>query len=762
MAILPCGLCALVVVCLAMSRPSAASRTESPDAVPWWSAGEFASIQKSAEQLRAAGDYPAMERLYRGAVETARRAGNPQAQINYSTALANTHLFLYRYGDAVDAYEQARRLANATRDWPSACVVAAGLANVYLFVGDLPLARAVIEEGLAAARRPNVPPYYEVLLELQYARLNSGTDSTIAAIYDAIEVARNQYDPQSQDSKFLTLEAEAWDLLGEEYLRRDRLDLAETAFTGAYRLRLFQRPMELRFSYWRLGSLRLAQERFEEAELLTGKAIEANTKTGASLSNGVLFHQRGTIRQARGSLDQALQDFDAAVNGGEQWRSIVPSNQSARTAADAELDRRVFRSFIVAASRRALRDGDEEWASKAFFAAERNRAYSLRPLPRLQGGVGQSPNQLEIFPNGSTLTLFQRGLRNSELVLSFYTDAGESYLWAVTRDSLHLYALPAADEIGKAVERFQTALIHRDEEASSLGSEIYGTLFGQLKPDEARKTDWILSLDGPLFDLPFAALRAHNAYLVESHSLQVSPSAGFLTNRNTAETAGGFLGVGDAIYNTADARVRRSGNAVLPADGQLNRLVASDREISRSAQAWSAKHFGDEPRFLRGEAATRIQFLDSLAARPAAIHLATHVVTDAPSEGGTPQASIAFSIGNQSRPELLRTPEVADLDVKGSLIVMTGCSSGTGEIRPGAGLLGLTRAWLLAGADTVLATGWPVEDTAGDLLPAFYRQLASHSAAEALRRGQIEMIRSGTWQADPAYWAAFRLTGGAR
>ena len=105
---------------------------------------------------------------------------------------------------------------------------------------------------------------------------------------------------------------------------------------------------------------------------------------------------------------------------------------------------------------------------------------------------------------------------------------------------------------------------------------------------------------------------------------------------------------------------------------------------------------------------------------------------------------------------------MARLRVPGALVVMTGCSSGTGDIRAGAGILGLTRAWLVAGASAVMATGWAVEDFDGDLLPAFYRNLQTSSPAEALRRSQVEMLHSGTWQADPAYWASYQVTGGAR
>ena len=89
---------------------------------------------------------------------------------------------------------------------------------------------------------------------------------------------------------------------------------------------------------------------------------------------------------------------------------------------------------------------------------------------------------------------------------------------------------------------------------------------------------------------------------------------------------------------------------------------------------------------------------------------------------------------------------------------MTGCATGTGDARAGAGLLGLTRAWLMAGASGVLSTVWPVEDSPGEIFSRFYEYYPETSAAEALRKSQVEMLR----HARPAQWASYQLTGGLR
>jgi CHAT domain-containing protein len=121
---------------------------------------------------------------------------------------------------------------------------------------------------------------------------------------------------------------------------------------------------------------------------------------------------------------------------------------------------------------------------------------------------------------------------------------------------------------------------------------------------------------------------------------------------------------------------------------------------------------------------------------------------------------IAFSTGITGEPEFLTTSDIASMHVPGALVVLSGCETGAGSIRPGTGLLGLTRAWQMAGASAVVATAWPVADSTGAIFTSFYRNLSEMGPAEALERSQIEMIRSGTWRAKPAYWAAYQLSGG--
>jgi CHAT domain-containing protein len=106
--------------------------------------------------------------------------------------------------------------------------------------------------------------------------------------------------------------------------------------------------------------------------------------------------------------------------------------------------------------------------------------------------------------------------------------------------------------------------------------------------------------------------------------------------------------------------------------------------------------------------------------------------------------------------------EIERWKVHVGLVVLSGCHSGAGAVLPGTGLLGLTRAWLTAGAQSVLASRWATPDEEGDLFYAFYRALSGQRHAdstEALRAAQLEMIHAGGWRSKPQYWGTYFVVG---
>jgi CHAT domain-containing protein len=815
MAFLTC-LCLVLTLWMVGSRPGAAIKAGSSSS-SWWGSQASLPIQEAAARYRQAGDFAAAERVYQQGYEEAKRH-DIYSQVRYLISIGGCRLVLVRYRSALETLTEARRLAAAIGDREDLGTIALNLSSTYLQTWDVAAALRAAEEGRAAMEglnHPDAKPH--LLLQLGRLRAMLKDDSASDFLEKGIEAAQEWGDIEK--------EARGWDLLGEERLARHQLPEAERALTEAFHIRALHYPAELGFSYFRIATLKLAQGDLETAARFNQRALAAAQSGKPAWPEHLLRHQRGQIHLAQGQVEAALSDFSSALDLSERWRLGVLPAISPLTSSNAGLELQVFRSFIEVAAAQALRTGDARLAAQSFQAVETNRAASLREslalaevwrqkLPpeywetrsklstenarslragpskstdadRLQlrltemeaeAGLAFSGKKGENFRTQTSLTHFQRGIGDSELLLSFRLGEPESYLWAVTREALSLYRLKSAERIRGAVENFRDAARAGRPEAEGLGEQLYQELFGQLKPEEFSRPSWLLSLEDSLFELPFAALVAERkngkvVYAVEKHSLQVVPGALLLSRTSGSDRQGaGFLGVGDPIYNVADPRwptawtARRRGSGIFGFFGraetsqnteELGRLVASADEVEASARSWR----GGGATLLEGRDATPGKFLTSLSPPPAVIHLATHVLTPA---GRHEQAFLAFGLSQPAGMQYLATSDIAMLHVPGSLVVMTGCSTASGDAQAGAGILGLTRAWLMAGAGAVVATGWPVTDSRGDLFSRFYYHLQSIPPAAALRQAQVEMIHSSTWRTTPAYWAAYQMTGGAR
>ena len=810
------SLCLILSLGLTGSRYAPVSHSGSPDSQSWWDRDPL-HIGKRALDSRRTGDWGGAAAIYHEGYRTALEHGEKQAAVRFLMSEGGCQLLDYRYRDALKSYLLARNLAASIHDAADLGAIALNLSSVYLQVWDKPAALRVAEEGLAATPK-STRVYWRAQLLLQLGRIHGllGSGDAAADFADGIEAAR------AQDA--VLVEATGWDFLGELQLAGGRLAAAERSFDEAYRLRIvFHLPEELGYSYARLGALRLAQGELKNALAFTERALLATRRGAASWPEHLLLHQRGRIRLAMGQERAALSDFSDALDAVARWRLDVLPARSSLTNANIALEQQIFHSSIEVAAEHAAKTGDVAWARKAFQATEVNRAASLReslalnsawqdrvpaeywdilrqlaqneaagPLTardrnatrrlrlkltemEAEAGLRFQPKKDEIFASQASLIHFQVGLRDSELFLSFFLGKQESYLWAVSRESLRLYRLAGEEQIAEGVQGFREALAGGVAEVTAeRGRQLYRTLFGRLDLAEQGKTAWLLSLEGVLFEVPFAALvterQGGNAvYLVEKHSLQSAPGAlllGIAKKPGPTGKAGRgwFLGVGDPVYNRADPR---SGGTGFEKPLEMERLVGSGEEVEASARSW---RLSGTATVLKGPAAVRERFLAMVRSRrPDVVHLATHVLTlpDARERGLIafglqPRSLSEIVLGRRPPSQFLGTAEIAALDVAGALVVMTGCSSGVGDVEAGAGLLGLTRAWMMAGAGAVVATAWPVEDNSGEMFSRFYGHLGASTPAEALRKTQVEMAHADGWRSAPVNWASYQLSGGDR
>ncbi|MEM6353725.1 MAG: CHAT domain-containing tetratricopeptide repeat protein [Cyanobacteria bacterium P01_D01_bin.14] len=236
-----------------------------------------------------------------------------------------------------------------------------------------------------------------------------------------------------------------------------------------------------------------------------------------------------------------------------------------------------------------------------------------------------------------------------------------------------------------------------------------------------------------LFLVPFPALQASaDDYLIDHHTILTAPTIQAVSATASTGNWQNPLIVGNPS----------------PMPQALAALPYAETEALRIAEM-----LGTSP--LVKAAATESTIKQHLA-QADLIHLATHGFFNA---SDPLQGSLALSASGQ-QDGFLTAKEILDLPLSARLVVLSACDTGRGQIT-GDGVIGLSRAFLAAGADQVLVSLWQVPDDAtGELMVSFYQQLEQgQSEARALRQA---MLSTREAYPHPYAWAAFTLIGNAR
>ena len=163
-----------------------------------------------------------------------------------------------------------------------------------------------------------------------------------------------------------------------------------------------------------------------------------------------------------------------------------------------------------------------------------------------------------------------------------------------------------------------------------------------------------------------------------------------------------------------------------------------------------------------GREAVRERLLSASKSGPLAVlHVATHGVADEsePARSGLWCAAPADS----APPGFVSLGDIAEMGLRADLVTLSACETGVGRLERGEGVMGLTRAFLVSGAQSVIVSLWPVNDrSTAALMESFYRSLLAHGRPrdEALAEARLALMRNRETRS-PFYWAPFVLVGAA-
>jgi CHAT domain-containing protein len=321
-------------------------------------------------------------------------------------------------------------------------------------------------------------------------------------------------------------------------------------------------------------------------------------------------------------------------------------------------------------------------------------------------------------------------LAADETLVEYYAHEGDLFAFVLDQDGVSATRLDGASLAEDVAELRARVQDRRSFDpggaAHALHRRLIAPLAAQLGPGPITVVP-----HGALHYLPFPALWDGSAYLVDTHPVRVLPSASLLR----------FLGGGTAAARQGLLAV---GNPDLGDPRQALRFAEEESvAISRTRP--------ESVVLLRRDATETA--VRNLGGRFRQLHFATHGRFDAarPLDSGLLLAPDARHDG------VLRVDEIFNLQLRADLVTLSACETGLGHVASGDDVIGLSRGFLYAGARSIVASLWSVDDRATSaLMTSFYTRLEAGDRREALRRAQLD-TRS-RW-AHPYYWAAFQLVG---
>jgi CHAT domain-containing protein len=317
-----------------------------------------------------------------------------------------------------------------------------------------------------------------------------------------------------------------------------------------------------------------------------------------------------------------------------------------------------------------------------------------------------------------TLKQVQALLEPGQMLLEYLVTPRRTYLWVVDRNQAHgLMISLSKKDLAAKVQALRGALseLRPLKDYQILAQHLYKQLIGPAIPLLKGKELIIVPHDA-LHYLPFQALySSREKYLIEDYSVTYLSSASSLQFIKEKRKPVGqrILAFGNPSFDASKVKLPMSELEI----NEIRRLYPQST-IFATAEANEAK-------------------AKSLSSRYDVLHFATH----AELSRDDPLSSAVLLTKGGKEDGRLEVSEIFGMNLNASLVVLSGCETGLGQLSNGDELVGLTRAFIYAGTPSVVASLWKVDDAStAHLMSSFYKNLKTKSKVESLRQAQLDMI----------------------
>lgn len=362
---------------------------------------------------------------------------------------------------------------------------------------------------------------------------------------------------------------------------------------------------------------------------------------------------------------------------------------------------------------------------------------------------------------------------------------------------MQMVALPKRSVIEKQVTAYRKMITvhpkgHRAfQQHYHQARRLYKMLFRPMSQYLVRGHRLIIVPDGILYYLPFetlvktvarssdqaAAMDLRVRYLVEDHSITYAPSAAVLGDllakrKESVRKLGGrkreLLAYGDPVFSLKQRTARARTGPEESKLGEIVRGVYEGRGIKfpplpstrAEVEGITRLYPPTKSKAYLGSKATEASVKTEKLSQYKRLHFATHAIID---EAVPVRSGVVLSLVDTGDEDgILQMREIFNLELEAELVVLSACQTALGKMVRGEGIVGLTRAFMYAGAPSLAVSLWPVNDfSTAEFMKMFYQKMkAGQGNGDALRAAKLEMIHSESpAYRHPYFWAAFVLVG---
>jgi CHAT domain-containing protein/tetratricopeptide (TPR) repeat protein len=629
------------------------------------------------------------------ALELRRSGGNAALVVQTLINLGNTQHSLGNTVDAAASFEDARK--NSDGKFPPQ------FATSLYGLGNLALEAGRIEEAIDDHTRA--------------LKIRQDTGDRIGAVHTMNRLAL------ASEMKGDLVASEKWHATALDEFEKIAAGIADPAQVGRFRVSTI-------ILYPHYARVLLKEGKIEAAFAI------AERSRGAGLARMSQVNRKGFVESLKDSDRDAWAAAAAErARATNRLRDALADSSSAASLEGARV------SYLAA-------DNALEQLRDRIYASDPNLAGQAPRRPDLQKVIASSKatpgtvylEWLMVDPSSTLLFALSDGkLRGFDIPVGSAQLAQMADRWRAT----------FAQGVVRGVIAANRAADPKSEEQSA--RQLFGAVFGPVAPELDKKTWKRIGLvpDGPLLDLPFAALEGSNgARLIENYALTsaVSIESLFSSDTTRKQTAG-LLAIGDP-FESATPRI------VAP-DGERYAPLAHARAEAQSVAALFPKSV-----VLTGGEAQEARVKQDLR-NYRIIHFATHGILSR-TDGLQSGLLLANEAPDSKEDGLLQAWEIADAPLSAELAVLSACQTAEGDERLGEGLMGLAWAFQAAGCPNVVASLWNIDDEATQrVMTEFYKSIRAGARVDDAMRSAMVSVKKAPGNASPYYWAGFRVIGAA-